>query len=181
MSYILRASPPAAGPSVNWWLEGLAGETGLANCRQVDWWSGLFCIAKTDILETLRLHFGTLSDRFGDPGVTFPRFFCDLRWQSEESFRSMFLMILGWKCCLNAVAACVKTIIKTTFFIWFPCFHLFTNWCAVGEIWLTFGCILVTLGALFLIFKGPGVSLKCDDFSGVPWGSPGWEHRPRGW
>ena len=45
----------------------------------------------------------------------------------KKVFKSMFLMILGWKSCLNAVAGCDKTIIKTVFFLWFPRFHLFSD------------------------------------------------------
>ena len=33
-----------------------------------------------------------------------------------DSFQTMFLMILGWKYCLNAVAVCVRNNVKTMFF-----------------------------------------------------------------
>jgi hypothetical protein len=68
----------------------------------------------------------------------------------------MFLMIQGWKCCLHAVAACARTTVKPVVFEWFHFFTFSLIWCPVGGIWLTFWCLLVTLGALFLMFMGPG-------------------------
>ena len=44
-----------------------------------------------------------------------------------DSFQTKFLMSLGWKYCLNAVAVCVRNIIKTIVFEWFLFSHLFTN------------------------------------------------------
>ncbi len=45
----------------------------------------------------------------------------------ETVSRAMFLMILGWKYCLDAVAVCARNIVKTKVFEWFHFFHLFTN------------------------------------------------------
>ena len=146
--FYLKASPLPPAPLL---------ATG--NCRQVGCWNGLPFIAKTYILETLRLHFGTLSDHFGDPGVhrdtqQAPRgpglyfywfgdafgespgthfgdisviflWFGVAKWETVS--RPMFLMILGWKYCMNAVAACVRNIVKSMVFEWVLFFHLFTN------------------------------------------------------
>ena len=75
-------------------------------------------------------------------------------------FRGMFLMILGWKCCLNAVVECVKTIVKTMVFndFTFSTYSLIS--CPVEGIWLTFLCLLVTLGSLFLTFEGIGIRVE---------------------
>ena len=149
-------------------------------------------LSQTVILETLRFHFGTLSDHFGDPGVHrdtqqapwgpgvhFYRFYgvfgespgthfrhisVIFLWfgvaKCETVSRSMFLMILGWKCCLNAVSVCAITIIK----LWFLNGFTFSTYseilCPEGGLWVTFRCLLVTLGALFLIFEGLGDRLE---------------------
>ena len=64
----------------------------------------------------------------------------------ETVSRSMFLMILGWKCCLNAVAVSAFTIVKTVVFEWFHCFHLFTDLVSCGMV----------LGHIFVSFGDPG-------------------------
>ena len=68
----------------------------------------------------------------------------------KKVFRSMFLMILGWKCCLNAVAACARTIVKTVVFEWFHFFHLFMNSVSCGR---DLAHILVSFGDLGLTFS----------------------------
>ncbi len=73
---------------------------------------------------------------------------------------SMFLMILDWKCCLNAVAACARTAVNPVVFEWFHSFTYSLIWCPVGVIWGTFWCLLVTLGSLFLTFAGLGDRLE---------------------
>ena len=69
-------------------------------------------------------------------------------------------MILGWKCCLNAVAVSAITTVKTVVFEWFHFSHLFTVLCPEGGFWVTFWCLLVTLGTLFLISEGLGDGLE---------------------
>ncbi len=78
----------------------------------------------------------------------------------KKVFRSMFLMILGWKCWLNAVAACARTTIKPVVLNGFIFVTYSLIWCPVGGMWLTFWCLLVTLGSLFLTFKGIGSRLQ---------------------
>ena len=68
----------------------------------------------------------------------------------KKVFRSMFLMILGWKCCLNAVAVCATTIIKTVVFEWFHFFHLVTDFVSRGRVW---DHILVSFGDPWLTFS----------------------------
>ena len=65
------------------------------------------------------------------------------KWEAVS--RSMFLMILGWKCCLNAVVVCAITIVKTAVFEWFHCFHLFTDLVSCGRV---LGHILVSFDSL---------------------------------
>ena len=91
----------------------------------------------------------------------------------KKVFRSMFLMILVWKCCLNAMAACVKTIIKTMVFAWFHCFHLFTDLVSCGTDWAH---ILVSFGDPGDTFSDFGGSWEQVGilmvFSGIHWEAP---------
>ncbi len=84
----------------------------------------------------------------------------------ETVSKSMFLLIQGWKCCLNAVAACARTTVKPVVFEWFHSFTYSLIWCPVGGIWLTFWYLLVTLGSLFLKLKGIGSRLEIWWFCG---------------
>ena len=65
------------------------------------------------------------------------------KWDTVS--RSMFLMIQGWKYCLNPVAVCAITIVKTVVFEWFHFFHLFTNFVSCGRV---SGVILESFGGL---------------------------------
>ena len=67
---------------------------------------------------------GVSWDPFGDIFVICLSFRVS-KWETVS--RSMFLMIQGWKCCLNPVAVCAITLVITVVFEWFHFFHLFTN------------------------------------------------------
>ena len=67
-----------------------------------------------------------------------------------DSLQTKFLMILGWKYCLNAVDVFSRNNVKTIVFAWFLFSDLFTNLVTSGVV---LGVILNGLGYLGSTFS----------------------------
>ncbi len=80
--------------------------------------------------------------------------FCHFLWlvaaSWENVFRSMFLVLRGWKWCQSAMTECAITIIQTMCFEWFHFFYSISN--SVSRGW--------DLVYIFMSFGGPGVTFS---------------------
>ena len=85
--YYLRASPPAAGPSSNQLTSDWQDWEDLQDWQ--DWLDRVTLGAQSSHLGGWRVHFGTLGDHLGDPGVPGDT------PQDTLGSRSGFLSILG--------------------------------------------------------------------------------------
>ena len=75
------------------------------------------------------------------------------------------------------MAVCAITIRKTSVFEWFHFFHFFTKLVSREWFYVTFLCLLVTFGTLFLISEGIVIEHEIVIVGaiviGLPWGDPG--------
>ena len=134
------------------------------------------------ILLTFRDDLGTL---LGSTLHIFVNFlwFGLAKW--ETALRPMFLMNLGWKYCLNALAVCARSNVKTVVFDWFLFFHLFRLIHEFNDLrdgfrghfeWFWWPS-----ADFFWFLKVLDTCLKVDDFPGIPWETPGWDDTPSWW
>ena len=131
------------------------------------------------------LHFGVLGTRFGDPGSQRDTF-----WDTCGSRHGFLLILGGFgdrlgdhfgiiSVTFSRFASSIskyepqgadfrRKLFGKSFFVELAlprpvCLFLTSQgglWDHFGTLWLTFWSLLVTLGALFLIFKGPGDRLE---------------------